>query len=87
MFFIIYFSTSMVLWFALRANVASGSKKALRCISGISGNGIQTLSRMRDKRTIKIQFLPDVLYYLLQQKPSAMIGPKCHGCKRKQDFE
>jgi hypothetical protein len=30
--------------------------------------------------------MPDVLYYLLQQKHGAMIGPTCHGCKRKQDF-
>ena len=25
--------------------------------------------------------VPDVLYYLLQQKHGAMIGPTCHGCK------
>jgi len=31
--------------------------------------------------------LRDVLYYLLQQKNGAMIGPTCHGCKRKQDFD
>jgi len=32
--------------------------------------------------------MPDVLYYLLQQKSSAMIGPMTyHGCKRKQDFD
>ena len=31
--------------------------------------------------------MPDVLYYLLQQKNGAMIGPTCHGCKRKQDFD
>ena len=30
--------------------------------------------------------MPDVLYYLLQQKNGAMIGPTRHGCKRKQDF-
>ena len=30
--------------------------------------------------------MPDVLYYLLQQKHGAMIGPTCHGCKQKQDF-
>jgi hypothetical protein len=30
--------------------------------------------------------MPDVLYYLLQQH-GAMIGPTCHGCKRKQDFD
>ena len=31
--------------------------------------------------------MPDVLYYLLQQKHGAMIGPMCQGCKRKQDFD
>ena len=31
--------------------------------------------------------MPDVLLYLLQQKHGAMIGPTCHGCKRKQDFD
>jgi len=31
--------------------------------------------------------MPDVLYYLLQQNNGAMIGPTCHGCKRKQDFD
>ena len=31
--------------------------------------------------------VPDALYYLLQQKHGAMIGPTCHGCKRKQDFD
>jgi hypothetical protein len=31
--------------------------------------------------------IPDVLYCLLQQKHSAMIGPTLHGCKRKQDFD
>jgi hypothetical protein len=30
--------------------------------------------------------MPDVLYYLLQQKHGAMIGPTRQGCKRKQDF-
>ena len=31
--------------------------------------------------------MSDVLYYLLQQKHGAMIGPTCHGgCKRKQYF-
>jgi hypothetical protein len=31
--------------------------------------------------------MSDLLYYLLQQKHCATIGPTCHGCKRKQDFE
>ena len=31
--------------------------------------------------------MSDVLYYLLQQKHGAMIGPTGHGCKRKQDFD
>jgi hypothetical protein len=31
--------------------------------------------------------MPDVRYYLLQQNPGAMIGPTCHVCKRKQDFD
>ena len=31
--------------------------------------------------------MSDVLYYLLQQKHGAMIGPTCHGYKRKQDFD
>ena len=31
--------------------------------------------------------MSDVLYYLLQQKHGAMIGPTCHGCKRKQNFD
>ena len=31
--------------------------------------------------------MPDALYYLLQQKHGAMIGPTRHGCKRKQDFD
>jgi hypothetical protein len=31
--------------------------------------------------------MSDVLYYLLQQKHGAMIGPTCHGGKRKQDFD
>jgi hypothetical protein len=31
--------------------------------------------------------MPDVLYYLLQQKNGAMISPTRHGCKRKQDFQ
>jgi hypothetical protein len=30
--------------------------------------------------------MSDVLYYLLQQKHGAMIGPTCHGRKRKQDL-
>ena len=30
--------------------------------------------------------MPDVLYYLLQQNHSAMIGPTPQGCKRKQNF-
>ena len=30
--------------------------------------------------------MPDVIYYLLQQKHGAMIGRSCHGCKRKQDL-
>ena len=30
--------------------------------------------------------MSDVLYYLLQQKHGAMIGPTCHGGKRKQDL-
>ena len=29
----------------------------------------------------------DVLYYLLQQKHGAMIGPTRQDCKRKQDFD
>jgi hypothetical protein len=30
--------------------------------------------------------MPDILYYLLQRKHGAtMIGPTCHGCKRKPD--
>ena len=31
--------------------------------------------------------MPEVLYYLLQQKHGAMIGPTGHGCKRKQYFD
>ena len=31
--------------------------------------------------------MSDVIYYLLQQKHGAMIGPARHGCKRRQDFD
>jgi hypothetical protein len=35
----------------------------------------------------KFSDMPDVLYYLLQQKHGAMIGPTRDGCKRKQNFD
>jgi hypothetical protein len=35
----------------------------------------------------KFSDMPDVLYYLLQQKHGAMFGPSHHGRKRKQDFD
>jgi predicted Rossmann fold nucleotide-binding protein DprA/Smf involved in DNA uptake len=35
----------------------------------------------------KFSDVPDVLYYLLQQKHGAMFGPLHHGRKRKQDFD
>ena len=31
--------------------------------------------------------MPDVILYLMQQKHGALIGPTCHGCKRKHDFD
>jgi hypothetical protein len=31
--------------------------------------------------------MPDVILHLVQQKHGALIGPTCHGCKRKQDFD